>query len=222
MTIASDSSSYGFVQAESTPPLEDPDLTNLLQAAVWQITGMDKTLVRPRWQTTPPNQPDIDTSWCAIGIVNRTPTDYPFIVHDPSGDNGQGTDVMTDWGTFEVLASFYGPRAATNAGLLRRGLFVGQNRDEFEANGVKVRDVGNVNSVPDLFNQQYVDHFDVSIYLAREMTATFPIRTIVSSSLELHTDTGAVITSDTDINAPDIPFVVDEDVLAILDDGRVL
>jgi len=222
MTIVSDSTKYGFVQADSPLPLEDPELTDLLQAMVWQITGLDPKLVRPRWQRDPPNHPAIDATWCALGIVRRTPQDYPFITHQPNAEDGKGNDLIIDWSTFEVLASFYGPDSAHQAGLLRRGLFVGQNRDTLYANGIKVNGVSDVNSVPDLFNQQYVDHFDMSIYMSREITATFPIRTIASSELDLHTDTGAVIAAVTDISAPGIPFVLDEDPENILDSGKEL
>lgn len=222
MTVVFDSTQLGFVREDSPPVLEDPDLTDLLQAAVWQITGIPPTLVRPRWQQTPPNQPPIDQSWCAIGIITRTPQDFPFMQHQPDAEGGNGNDLMIDWSTFEVLASFYGPGAASNAGRLRRGLFIGQNRDTFTANGIKVRDVGEVSSVPDLFNHQYVDHVDVHVYFAREVRATFPIRTIVSSELDIRPDTGGVIAGVTDINAPDIPFVLDEDPVDVLDEGRVI
>lgn len=222
MTVVSDSSQFGFVREDSPAVLEDPVLTDLLQSAVWQITGLTANMVRPRWQDMPPNQPRIDQSWCAIGVVNRTPQDYPYITHQGWAENGAGNDLIIDWSTFEVLASFYGPDAAANAGRLRRGFYVEQNRYTLAANGIKVREVTQVVSVPDLFNQQYVDHVDVHIYMARELQATFPIRNIASATTEIITDTGCVITAETDLNTPDQPFILDHDVNGILNSQQAL
>jgi hypothetical protein len=222
MTVVFDSTQRGFLREDSPAILEDPDLTDLLQACVWQITGLPATMVRPRWQSTPPNQPTIDQSWCAIGIVNRSPQDYPYFTHHGWKEGGAGNDLMLDWSTFEVLASFYGPGAAGNAGRLRRGLYVGQNRDVLADNGIKVREVGEINSVPDLFNQQYVDHVDVHVYMAREVKATFPIRNIASATTEIISDTGGVITAETDSNTPDQPFILDNDANGLLDSQNAL
>lgn len=75
---AADSSGFGFVQPNVTmpAPLAGTSLANFLQQMVSGITGIDQTLVRPRWQTEPPNRPAQATNWAAIGVERRRPEGF--------------------------------------------------------------------------------------------------------------------------------------------------
>lgn len=190
MTIASDSSQYGYLQ-EIGGALEDPELTDAITSALAGVTGLTPDLVRPRWQPLPPNRPNGDVTWCAAGVVRREAMDYPWIAHS-LGTDGNGIDNMTDWTQLYVMASFYGPLAATYAGKLRRGLYVGQNRDDLYKVGVKVKEVGDANSVPDLVNMQYIDHVDVQIILVREAMTQYAVRNIVEADVVIVTETVSV------------------------------
>jgi len=221
MSATYDSTQLGFVR-ETNSPLEDPGFTDLIQQMVVGITGLPGSMVRPRWQDNPPNQPPKSANWCAMGVNVYTPQNYPYIFHDPNAAGGMGQDVMLDWSTFEVLASFYGPAAVANAGRLRRGCYIDQNLDTLIINGINLREVGEQRNIPDIFNNQYVDRCDVSLIMSRETISHFPIRNIISASTVLITDTGASITADTDLTVPEIPFILDDNVQGILDEGRVL
>lgn len=201
MTIAADSSHRGFVQDTGPEQLEDPELTDLLSDMIVGVVGMSSDMVRPRWQTLPPNQPTADINWCSIGIIRRSPIGgYPYIQHNSDAEGGLGTDTMIDWNRMDVLASFYGPGASGNAGKLRRGLNVGQNRDTLVAAGIKLEYVGDINSVPDLFNMQFIDHVDVDMTFVREVTATYKIRNIVEADVQLVDGGGLDTLSTTDQN----------------------
>jgi hypothetical protein len=174
------STELGFLTPTSGP-IEDPALTNALQATVVAITGLPATLVRPRWQAVPPNQPPANTNWCAIGVTEHTPDDFPYIEHDPTGNSGNGQDIIHDWETLTVVTSFYGPNSSANAGILRRGLNIGQNRDTLANISVKVTSIGGQTVVPDLINMQYIDHIDVTIMMTRENIARFNVYSLLSA-----------------------------------------
>lgn len=187
MTIAPDSSAYGYLQEVGTV-LEDPELTDAITAAIVGITGIPANLVRPRWQPLPPNHPPTDVTWCAAGIVRREAMDYPWIDHE-LGTDGNGVDNMIDWTTLYVMVSFYGPLAATVAGKLRRGFYIEQNRDDLYKVGVKVKEVGDMQSVPDLVNMHYIDHVDVQVIMVRETTTQYKVRNIVAADVVTVTET---------------------------------
>ena len=76
-----------------TPPEYDDDLDALFQPIVAQITGLDGSLVRPRWQPTVGKvpTPNPGTDWCAIGVTTITPDANPYIEH-------QGGEKLLDYG----------------------------------------------------------------------------------------------------------------------------
>lgn len=82
---ANTSATGGYLQPIASPPnqenLQDDVLTDLFQEVVVKVTNMDPTLVRPRWQPSPPAQPDVSVSWAAIGIAETRPDVFPSITH---------------------------------------------------------------------------------------------------------------------------------------------
>src|SRR4051794_41883115 len=121
MSDSNTSASGGYLRPVNTP-LSDVELENALQQAVVGILGFSGDLVRPRWQPTPPNQPAPEVDWCAIAIMSRTPLDYPYEHHFPTGPTR-----LTRWSTVNVLASLYGPNANFYAEQLRDGFYIKQN-----------------------------------------------------------------------------------------------
>jgi hypothetical protein len=62
-------------------PLEDDDLDNAFQGLVVGITGLDQSLVRPRWQSNPPKQPEPTIDWCAIGVTSSQADTFAVVQH---------------------------------------------------------------------------------------------------------------------------------------------
>src|SRR5215472_15859820 len=56
------------------PVLQDDQWDDFLHDVLAGVSGLDPTMVRPRWQVVPPNVPDFKTDWLAFGITETTPT----------------------------------------------------------------------------------------------------------------------------------------------------
>src|SRR5690348_11528259 len=106
----------GYVTAGGNLPPNDDALAGILQEMIAGVTGLDPTLVRPRWQPQPPTQPQASTLWCAFGITGYTPFDYP----QWSQDDTSGTQHRYE--RIDAMATFYGPQSSWYAGILRDGL----------------------------------------------------------------------------------------------------
>lgn len=185
--MSNDSSTGGYVSpVVPSSALFDDALDALLQQAVVGITGLSGSLVRPRWQVVVPKQPEPSVDWCAIGVTDVTPMDYPAETHDGTGD---GSDTQQQWEEFTVLASFYGPNDSSNASLLRRGLYVAQNREALQAAGIDLVEAGKVTTAPDLINQQWIKRRDITLRFRRVVETVYPVLNILSADDTLVTDT---------------------------------
>lgn len=164
--------------------LSDDNLMNAVQEMIVGVLDMTPTLVRPRWQPTPPRQPDPTTDWIAIAIISRTSTDYPHIQHG----NNNGPDTLTRWTTLNLLASMYGPNAQRIAEQLRDALYIAQNFEHLNTLGVRMRDAGELTAVPELTNNVWVNRADLPITLVMEAQRTYDIRDILSADVSVHTE----------------------------------
>lgn len=195
--MPNNSSTGGYLEEGANPPwptpLEGAALNALLTGLVVGTTGLDGTLVRPRWQPTPPVQPDVSVDWCAIGVINRKTYDYAEQVHDGDANGGDGVDYFYVQQDLEVLASFYGPDCQDLANQLRDAVYVPQNLEAIEAQGLTLTQGGDVKAVPELINQQWVNRADVTITFRREVIRTYPILNILTASGEI--DTGVYSTT---------------------------
>jgi hypothetical protein len=184
--MPNDSSTGGFLSPVApSSALFDAALDALLQQLVVGVTGLPGPLVRPRWQPVEPKRPEPATDWAAVGVSAADPTDYPVEWHDGSGE---GSDVQEAWEQLTALASFYGPHGMQNASLLRRGLYVPQNREALQLAGVDVVDAGGVTAAPDLVNQQWIRRYDLSIRLRRKVQTTYAVLNIESADDVIVTD----------------------------------
>ena len=178
----------GFLTEVATV-VPDRDLADAITGSIVGCTKLNPTLVRPRWQPLPPNQPAADVDWCSVGVIRHEPMDYPYEIIDPNGNGGKGELVVTDYINLDVLVSFYGPNAERGAGLLRRGLLMGQNRFLLYNIATKVTEIGQIQVVPDQVNLQIIDHIDLSIRLVREIKTRFNVDYLLSAEVHVHTDT---------------------------------
>lgn len=182
------SATGGFIGPDTSPAvLEDPQLTDLLQALVVGITGIAGTLVRPRWQPTPPDQPAASVDWCAIGVMRRTNEDgLSYMGHEPGDEETPATDVMQRHQVLEVLASFYGPNAAALADRLVDGLMVGQNRETLAANDAGLADIDReILTTSELVNARWIERQDATFRIRRQRRRAYPVLNMADAPFNL-------------------------------------
>ncbi len=183
--MANDSSTGGYLlPTDALAPLEDAALDDLFQQLVVGITGLPGAMVRPRWQPVVQKQPEPATDWCAIGITACTPTQYPAITHDGTGD---GQDQFVEHETLEVMASFYGPNAGALSKQLRHGLYIPQNRETLTPAGVALMSIDRSTAAPALINEQWVRRFDLVMSFRRKVSRTYPVLNLASAPIEIGT-----------------------------------
>jgi hypothetical protein len=184
-------SSTGGVLAPAPPyPIDDDALDTLLQALVVQVTALDGSLVRPRWQPVPQKRPEASVNWCAIGVTNDAPDAGPSLIFDGSAEvmNLARHEDIT------ALASFYGPLAKTYAAILRDGLSVPQNLEPLGAVAMSLIDTGPIVALNELVNQTWIKRRDMTLHLRRKVSRAYPVESLTSSTVHLLDDTTVDIT----------------------------
>lgn len=188
--MANDSSTGGYLQptVDMAPPAEDKDLDYILQDLIVGISNLPPTLVRRRWQSRPPRQPEADVDWCAFGVMSMTPDDNPALIHH--GENEGYTEEQRHLRVV-TLASFYGPNSSWYAGLLRDGIEIPQNRDTLRAtSGLALVATRQIVELPELINQLWVRRADLNVEFNRQITRYWPIKNLKSAQGTIITGTG--------------------------------
>ncbi len=179
------SATGGYLTPNIPYPLDDDSLDALLQGLVVGCTGLDGSLVRPRWQAAAPKQPPTNVNWCAIGVMTFDPDDGPWIAYDPSNDVG----LYYRHETLNVVATFYGPNAGQYAGILRDGLAIPQNTDVLRANAMAYVACGTIRNAPELVNEVWRKRKDMPITLRRKITRSYQIHYIGIAAIHTLDDT---------------------------------
>lgn len=157
-------------------------LPQFIQTILVGISGLDGTLVRPRWQPQPPKQPDINEQWIAFGInVNKADANAYI-----GFDHNQNT-ILLRHETLELSCAFYGPDALELASLVRDGFQIQQNRDALRAANMGFIETSDALHIPDLINERFIDKIEMSIFIKREIQRTYPILSFVSAAGSIHT-----------------------------------
>ena len=182
---ANDSTRSGVLTASASTYTAPDDVLRLYLSS---IVGIDKTLVRKRWQSKPGTQPPVGTDWAAVGVDRIETQGFPYQLGTKTPD----VITRTSWQRMHCIASFYGPNAAENADAFREGAQLGQNVDTLSAFGLKVQGVDDyIPHVPDFAFAQWVDRYDVFFIVARKVTRTYGVRTLVSADdIEITTEKG--------------------------------
>ena len=89
------SATGGYLTAAPPLPLDDQALDEVFQALGVAITGLDGTLVRPRWQVVVPKQPAPAVNWCAVSVMTVQPDDGPYLEYQPVTNVTTATDHET-------------------------------------------------------------------------------------------------------------------------------
>lgn len=178
-----------LIPSITSPPLEDDALDLVFQKLVVGITGLVGNLVRPRWQTIEPKQPEPNINWCSFGVVDVTPDDNASVEHD--GD--KQVDNLARHETIEMLFSFYGPNRNYYAQLLRDGLAIAQNREQLQINLMAFIYSATMRIVPELVNQQWVKRSDLPIIFRRKIERVYDILNIGSVIGDVLADSSSTI-----------------------------
>lgn len=178
-----------LVPAAAAPP--DADLEAVFQKLIAGVSGLPGSLVRPRWQPIPPQQPEASVNWASVGITGRTPDAGPYIVHgtgDGITSSAAGSDTLQRHETLDILVSFYGPSGAALAEQTLDGLWIAQNSEALAAADLKFTGVtGQILAVPELVNQVFIRRYDFTAKFRRKVTRVYPVLNLLSASIVLDT-----------------------------------
>lgn len=191
---AADSTSAGYITPSIDVTLSDDGLADALWRMAVGITGLPEDMVRIRFQPDPPDMPENDQDWCAIGVTDvDPPASRPELIHDDKAADGKGETLMRGYETMSVMASFYGPNAMGYATRLRDGLQMEQNRDEMQADGsLNLLWVGTLRNVSGVQNTTFRNRFDLTIRLRHRFERTYNVRNIVEIQGTISADGGSL------------------------------
>jgi hypothetical protein len=178
------SATGGYIQPTGSLPDEDATLADGIQMLVVGITGLDGSLVRPRWQPVPPKQPESNIDWCAVGVLSQSSEANVSLRHNA---DGLGSTTSFETQMLEIMASFYGPNSGGNANLLRAGLMIAQNREalflkDMALSGIPDKSV----RMPEMVSQTWVDRSDLAFMIRRKITRIWPIENMDSADITVN------------------------------------
>jgi hypothetical protein len=173
-------------------PMTGQQLHRFWHDVIMNILDFDATLVRPRWQIEPPNQPPLTTDWISFGIIKNTYDTYSYKEYNADGY------CVNKYHNFVILISFYGPDCAKNELLLRQGLDIPQNREVISLFNQAFIELEDAINTSELVNGRWVQRLDVKMHIRRNMTIFYPVNDIESANIEtivetnVPTDTSAI------------------------------
>jgi hypothetical protein len=189
--MSNDSSTGGYLAPAVSPaPLEGAALLQFFQQIIVGVTGLPGDLVRPYWQTEPPNVPPAGTAWCAFRVDAQPSDEYPFVFRTSANDG----DHLQRHETLNMLATFYdlgsGGEADANASLLRDGLAIAQNREVLVNAGMGLVRAGSLTTVPVILKLRWNYRVDLELVFRRQIDRVYPVDSLVGSEGTVNTDTG--------------------------------
>jgi hypothetical protein len=168
-----DSSTGGYLVGTETAL----DINYFFHDLIMNLTALNKTLIRPRWQPNPPTMPASGTDWIAFGVQELEGDNSAYIQKKTVGAD------LIRHEFYAVLCSCYGVNGRDNARKLRDGLEIGQNREVMYTNNIGFITAGNIIHAPELINDVWYDRFDVELRFAREVKKAYNILDIAHASV---------------------------------------
>jgi hypothetical protein len=171
-------------------------LTEFLQTMLAGVSGLPGQLIRPKWQINPPKQPDVEVNWLAMALINAPADANAYVGFLPDGHGGQ-VNVTQRMEQLELLCGFYGPNGYDYMGLTRDGFQIQANRDALTLAGMGYVGENTGHRVPDLVNERWVDRWEISFFINRQILRSYPILSFlsVSGSITAVLDSGTVKTT---------------------------
>ena len=200
-----DNPSLGFDLGWWDEPVQSgQELTDLMQQVVAAICGLDGELVIERWQEEPPILPPVKyqadgipgvDAWGAIGVVGSKPLGYSAAIElNPGAAVDTGFSSVQDWETFDVVCSFYGPRADYYATILRLGIVgCAQNRENFQLLGLGFMNTSGRTRVPTLIKNIYMNRVDITLFFSRQVQVYYPVLYLLKGPATVRIETGLVV-----------------------------
>lgn len=182
----------GYLGAST--PLEDDALDDFFQALVSSITGMDGKVIFPRFQEEPPVPPNFEKDWAAVGILDHTPDWSAAMVHSEDQDEFRRHELL------DVLASFYGPNAGYNCGVLSDGLQIAQNREPLTLSGMGLVETLGPKRAPSLVKMRWRNRSDLHITIKRQRKRVYPVLSLESADVGLEAESGGKLVINTTVN----------------------
>ncbi|MDK4216354.1 phage neck terminator protein [Pantoea agglomerans] len=175
--MTNDSTQPGYLTSTDTGPEYDEALERQISRWICGVTGLPTDMVMPRW-TEP--QPQNGLTWCGFGL-SVTPRDGT-----PASIQGGESSEQWTWEQVTVLSSFYGPSGAGIASRFREGVAVEQNATTLRsAAGLSLIETGQIYSLPELINDEWVRRYDIITTLSRKNIRTYGVKSLVDGSISI-------------------------------------
>jgi hypothetical protein len=176
MSNTSASGGYLLPQQQASP-FGNLTFEQFLQTVLVGISGLPGDLVIPRWQTDEPTQPDIHVNWLSFALTEDDSDTNAYVGIDSNGNNQfMRMEALT------LQTTFYGPQSLEYAKALRDGFQIKQNLEALGKANMGFVNTSRMTRVPDLVNERWVDRWEMSVYLRREILRVYPILTFLSGS----------------------------------------
>jgi hypothetical protein len=176
-----DSSTGGYLQpTDISGPLEGQDLNRFLQSWIVGLSSLTGDLVRPQFQSEPPNVPDFGTAWIAFRYTIRPSDTFPWIGH------GVGFSQLQRHESIHLLLSAYDDgtngKADATIALFRDNSAIPQNLEMLLLNNMGLVSCGEPIAIPSLLKQRWLYRVDLPVVIRREIIRTYPILDVASLS----------------------------------------
>lgn len=185
--MSNNSSTGGYLTPAGTAPLPGSlTIEQFIQTVLVGISGLTNTFVRPKYQSAPPKNPDVDVDWMAYAINISKADTYAFV----SAPQIDGTTYLNRQERLELQCSFVGPNALSNYSIVRDGFQIPQNLEALLLANMGFQEMTEALRGPDLVNERWVTRFESTIILVRQVVRTYPILSFTSASGTVHTVIG--------------------------------
>jgi|WetSurMetagenome_2_1015567.scaffolds.fasta_scaffold00191_4 hypothetical protein len=184
-----DSSTGGYLSPAASPaPLQGDGLNTFIQPIIVALTGLPGPMVRPAFQSEPPDIPDGGQAWAAFRYTSRKSDTFPYVGH------ASGSDTLRRHEEIDILVSFYdlgtGGLVDQYAALLRDGLSIGQNLETLNRAGMGFVGCGDLTAVPVIVKQRWLYRVDLPFTVRREIVRVYPVLDVLTAHATVATDSG--------------------------------